>query len=392
MATDSSETGSKTALEELFYHTDGVRFIYWRQFTGARPAVYLTALVAVAAFVTGLSHLSRDVVLLEGPLAPVLPISEGSASIAGVVVAFLLVALTFGLIRRKRVAWYCIIVAVPLSAVVPLATLQSTDLPLLLLILVTFPLLVRNRHQFDRRLDLSAIQIASLSSIVGVLLYGTVGSYAIRDQFVTIDTWGDAVYYVIVTIATVGYGDITPVTSQAKWFSLSVILLGTGAFTAVLGSFIVPAIEKRMAAAVGTMSPDLTLHEDHVLVLGYGTIAAAMIETLDDVDVVVVTAEADTASSLNGTNVDVVADDPASTSTLQAANIDAARGVVVATEDDARDVLAIVAAKQANPDVRIVAAANEQRHADKLEAVGADDVVSPTLIAGKLLGESVLER
>jgi voltage-gated potassium channel len=72
------------------------------------------------------------------------------------------------------------------------------------------------------------------------------------------------------------------------------------------------------------------------------------------------------------------------------ARIDAARGVVVATDDDARDALAVVAARQANPDVRIVAAATDQKHADKLKTVGADTVISPAVIGGRLLGQSVL--
>lgn len=392
VAPDRSETRPESALEALFYHTDSVRFVYWEEFSGAKSTVLLTGLVAVAAFVTGLSQLGRETVVLEGPLAPVLPAPEGYVPFAGVVAAFLLLVLTFGLNRRKRLAWYGTVVVMALATVVPLATFQSTDLPLLVLVLVTFPLLARNRHQFDRRLELSPIQIAALSSIGAVLLYGTVGAYAFRDQFVAIDTWGDAVYYVVVTIATVGYGDITPVTAQARWFSLSVIVLGTGAFTAAIGTFVVPVIEKRMAAAVGTMTPDFTLLEDHVLVLGYGDITEAMLSAFpDDVDVVVVTQDPETASALNGEDVDVIVDDPADTSTLRTARIEAARGVVVATEDDARDVLAIIAVQQANPDVHVVAAANEQHHADKLEAVGADEVVSPTLIAGRLLGESVLE-
>ena len=394
MSGDAPDAPQQSALEKLFYHTDSVRFVYWRQFSGAKPTVLLTGLIAVLSFVTGLSNLSKAALALDGPLAGVIPSAVIYAQFAGVLFAFLLGILTVLLQRRKRIAWYGTVAVLPLLGLLPLTTLQTTDVPLLVLVLVTEPLLVWNRDRFDQSLDLSPLQIASLLSIFGVIAYGAVGSYALREQFAELDTISDSVYYVVVTIATVGYGDITPLSAEAKWFSLSVILLGTGAFTAAIGALVVPAIESRMAAAFGNMTAsELKLLEDHVLVLGYGDITESLLEELpEDVDVVVVTPDADVASRLNDHDVNVVTDDPTDEETLLEARIDEARGVVVATRDDARDVLAILAARHTNPDVRIVAAANHAKHVDKLRQVGADEVISPMTIGGRLLGRSVLGR
>ncbi len=383
---------SDTALERLFYHGEKVRLVYWREFSGAKTAVLLTSLVAVLAFVTGLSNLSREV-RYDGPLAAVIPGDPGFVQFTGVLLAFVLAGLVFGLQRRKRLAWYLTLLTLPLVTLLPLTTFQTTDVPLLVLLAVAVPLLFVNRSAFDQRIELSSLQIASLSSVLGVGLYGTVGSYVLREQFGELETWGDAVYYVIVTVATVGYGDITPLTTEAKWFSLSVIVFGTGAFTVAIGALIVPAIEKRMAAAFGNMTPsELSLLEDHVLVLGYGDITESLLEELaDETDVVVVTPDSDRASALDDRDVNVLTDDPTDESVLEAARIDDASGVVVATRDDARDVLTILAARKANPEVRIVAAANDRRHVDKLEQVGADEVISPMEIGGRLLGRSILD-
>lgn len=385
---------SEPALERLFYHSERIRLIYWDEFSGAKTAVLLTGFVAVLAFVTGLSNLSQPDVTYDGPLAAAIPGDPGLVQFTGVLFAFVLVGLVFGLQRRKRLAWYLTLAVLPLVTLLPLTTFQTTDVPLLLSILVALPLLFVNRGAFDQRIELSSLQIASLSSIVGVGLYGTVGSYVLQDQFGGLDTWTDSLYYVIVTIATVGYGDITPLTTGAKWFSLSVILFGTGAFTVAIGALIVPAIEKRMAAAFGTMTPsELTLLEDHVLVLGYSDITESLLDELaDQVDVVVVTPDADEASTLNDRDVNVLTDDPTHEETLSDARIDDASGVVVATRDDANDVLAILAARKSNPEVRIVAAANDQQHVDKFEEVGADEVISPMEIGGRLLGRSILEE
>ena len=383
---------SESALERLFYHTDRVRFVETETFSGAKTAILLTGFAAVLTFITGLSNLSRPETVADGPLSAVLPIAPDVVPFLAVGVSFLLAGVVFGLRRRKRLAWYLAVTLLPLLVTFPLTTFRTTDVPLLVALSVTLPLLFVNRDAFDRRLELSSLQIASLSSIVGVLAYGTIGSYALRDQFGALETWSDAVYYVVVTIATVGYGDITPLTSEAKWFSLSIILLGTGAFTVAIGALIVPTIEKRMAAAFGNMTPsELTLLEDHVLVLGYDDITDALLDELEGaVDVVVVTPESEEASALSDRDVNVLTADPTHEETLSDAGIADAAGVVVATRSDADDVLALLAAREANPDVRIVAAANDAEHVDKLSAVGADDVISPMEIGGRLLGRSVL--
>jgi voltage-gated potassium channel len=389
---DTPDVRPDSALEKLFYATDRVQLVYWRQFSGAKPTVLLTGVATLLSFVAGLSNLSRDALILGGPLAGLLPGATVYVRFGGVVLAFVLGVLTLGLRRRKRLAWYGTVVVLPLIGLLPLTTLQPTDVPLLLLVLVTVPLLVWNRDRFDQSFDLSPLQIASLSSIAGVGVYGTVGSYALREEFTGIGSWPDAVYYVIVTFSTVGYGDITPVSATAKWFSLSIIVFGTGAFTVAIGALVVPAIESRMAAAFGNMTAsELKLLEDHVLVLGYGDITESLLEELDGrVDVVVVTPDPDVASELREEGISVLTDDPTDDETLYEAGIERASGVVVATRDDAKDVLAILAARNANPDVRIVAAANRGRHLDKLEQVGADEVISPMVIGGRLLGRSIL--
>jgi voltage-gated potassium channel len=323
----------------------------------------------------------------------VLELTADVVRLAGVICALLIGPFTLGRQGRKRTGWGLAVVLLQDVALLPLTTLPTTDIPLLLGIVVTFPLLVRNRTQFDQTLDLSPLQLASLLSVGGVVMYGTVGAYALREQFTDIVTWSDAFYFVIITIATVGYGDITPTTTLTEYFSMSIVLLGTGAFTAAVGALVVPAIESRMAAAFGNMTAsELTLLEDHVVVLGYGDVTESLLEELaDETDLVVVTPEEDTASSLTDEGVNVLTGDPTDESVLEDAQIATARGVVVGSYDDARDVLSVLAATKVNPDVRIVAAASEGKHVDKLEAVGADEVINPGTIGGRLLGRSVLQ-
>ncbi|MEF8780565.1 MAG: hypothetical protein V5A46_07785 [Haloferacaceae archaeon] len=175
----SPERDRDTALEKLFYRTEPIRFVHWQGLSGAKPTVVLLGVITVVSFITGLSNLSETEIALGGPLADVLPGAAIFARFGGVLFAFLLGGLTVGLQRRKRVAWYGAVVVLLASTTLPLTTLQTTDVPLLLLVGIALPLLVWNRSRFDRPLGLSPLQIASLSSIVGVLAYGTIGSYGL---------------------------------------------------------------------------------------------------------------------------------------------------------------------------------------------------------------------
>lgn len=388
----TQEDSSESALEEMFYPADRIPFIDWDEFSGAKPTVVLTGIITILAFITGLSNLSQATLTLEGPLTAAVDVPLGFARFGGVLFAFVLGLVTVGLHRRKQIAWRVATIVLFGLVLLPLATFQTTDIPLLLVTVLTYPLLIRNRNRFDQSLDLSPIQIASLSAIFGVILYGTVGAYGLRNQFLELNSWGDAVYYVIVTIATVGYGDITPTTAQARWFSLSVILFGTGAFTVAVGALVGPAIESRMATAFGVMTAsELTLLEDHIVVLGYGDVTESLINELaDETEVVVVTPDEETVATLQGRDLNLLTGDPTDEAVLEDARVGTANGVVVGSNDDARDVLAVIATKNVNPDVRTVAAATAQKHVDKFRSVGADEVINPRSIGGRLLGQSVL--
>jgi voltage-gated potassium channel len=380
------------ALRELFSHGERVPLVYWRRFSGAKTTVIATGAVGILAFITGLSHLSQGAVVFDGPLAVVIPPGwTGRVTFSGVLLGFLLGGIAAGMQRRYRLAWWGAVVGLSLAMSLPLVTAEATDVLLFVAALATLPLVVRNRAQFDRSIDLSPFQIAALTTLVAVQVYGTIGAYVLREDYTGIETWTDAFYYIVVTGTTVGYGDATPTSQDAKLFTLSVLVVGTAAFGAAFGSFIVPALETRLTAAFGTMTAsELTLLEDHVVVLGSGDLTEPLLDELDGEDVVVITLDTEAATALRDRDVSVLTDDPTDTEALLDARVDAARGVVAATDDDAENTLAIIAARQTNPDVRIVAAATDQRHVDKLEGVGADAVISPAVIGGRLLGRSVV--
>jgi voltage-gated potassium channel len=107
-------------------------------------------------------------------------------------------------------------------------------------------------------------------------------------------------------------------------------------------------------------------------------------------DYVVVTPDGDRARALMDRDVPTYTGDPSDEAPLERVGIDRARAVVAATNDDAQDALAVLTARELNPDVRIVAAATNRENAPKLRRAGADTVISPAVIGGHLLVESAL--
>ncbi|WP_254767101.1 NAD-binding protein [Salinilacihabitans rarus] len=365
----------------------------WHRILSTRAAVWLALLVAGLSVVTGIVNIEQQAADF-GPLAPhVPPMIQQAVGFTGALTGFLMVAAALALRRGLRAGWYATVILLPVTAIQGALQASRYSLPLIGFSLVALPVLLVTRSRFDRQVSLSTTQIAAGGALVGVLAYGTAGSYALREQFDGMETALDAFYYTLVTASTVGYGDITPTSPAAKLFSLSVLVLGVASFGIAIGVLVGPAIQARLSKALGKMTDsELELLENHVLVLGYGELTEPIVDELADGDAafVVVTANRDVVPDLADRGIPVVTGNPSDEDPLRRANVDRARAVVVATNHDAEDALAILTARQLRPDVRIVSAATDRENIRKLERAGADAVISPAVLGGHLLVRSAL--
>lgn len=372
-----------------------------RRWFGVRATLVLPTLVAILSFATGVANISLQDV--SGALDPYIPaVIQQTVGFTGALTGFLLLISIYGLRRRLSAAWYATVLLLPMAAVQGVFLIGTNvpglgvpvSAPLIVLSLLSLPVVVMNRRLFDRDVQLSTTQQAATAALVGAQVYITAGAYALRDYFTNLSTLTDALYFAIVTSSTVGYGDIapTPTSQSAKLFALSAIVVGTSSFALALGSVLGPAIQDRITRALGTMTDtQLDLLEDHVLVLGYGDLTEPILEELaESTEFVVVTSDSTTAAALQQRDVPVLTADPSDEEPLLRAGIERARAVVTATEDDAQDALAILTARELNPDVRIVAAATDRENVRKLRRAGADSVISPAVLGGHLLVQSAL--
>lgn len=358
-----------------------------RRLLSAHVAVLCTSLVAVLSVVTGVVN------ILSPQFGPFVPSAvQQVAGFTGALTGFLMVVSALGMRRGLRAAWWSTVVLLPITAIQGLVQVSVYSVPLVLLSLLSLPVVALTRSRFDRELSLSTGQLTAVVVLAGVLAYGTVGTYALRDGFPGVSSLLDAFYYTLVTASTVGYGDITPKTPMATLFSLSVLVLGVAGFGVALSTLLGPAIEARFASALGRMTQSqLESLEHHVIVAGYGELTESILEELgSNREFVVLVKEPSVAESLRERGLNVLTEDPSDAASLDHAGIDRADAVVAATNDDGQDALAILTARQLQPDIRIVAAASERENEEKLRAAGADTVISPAVIGGRLLVQSAL--
>ncbi|MFC6726407.1 NAD-binding protein, partial [Halobium palmae] len=263
----------------------------------------------------------------------------------GTLTGFVLLTGAYALRRGYRTGWYMALVLLPLTAAQGLLQGSAYSFPLVVLSSLALVVTLLNYRRFDRELDMTATQLAAIVAIVGAQVYGTVGTYALREDFPGVNNLVDAFWFTLVTASTVGYGDITPSTPTAKLFGVSVLLVSVASFAVALGVLLTPAIEARLTKVLGGMTDSqLDLLENHVLVLGYGDLTEPIIEELlaADAQFLVVTEDQDRIRQLGEHDVDAFAGDPSDDEPLHRAKIEEARAVVVATENDAQDALTIL--------------------------------------------------
>jgi len=358
--------------------------------TKSGRVVKLVAVLSVLSIVTGMATVAGDASLnLIADRLP--PSATESAGFTGALTGFLLLLTSYGLRRQWRVAWYVALSLVPAITVQGILQSSALSTPLILLSIVVFVMLLPKRDVFDASVTLTNTQVAAGVALIGAQVYGTIGTYSLRDEFVGIDTLLDAFYFTIVTGSTVGYGDATPVPESgfARLFALSVVIVSTATFAVALGVLLTPAIENRFTEALGmTKDAELNQLSDHIIIAGQDQLTIPIISNLQSDCSLLLISESEIAPSISEPEISVLQGSRTTNETFERARLDTARAVVIATEDDATDIMTTITVRQQDDDIWIVAAATNQENIEKLRFAGANMIISPALVGGELLAES----
>ncbi|WP_424014196.1 NAD-binding protein [Halorubrum xinjiangense] len=370
--------------------TDTAKFVSISYIKSTKGIVQLVAVLSILSIVTGVSTLTGAAKI--NFIADQLPSSATeSAGFTGALTGFLLFLTSYGLRRRWRAAWYVSLFLVPTVTIQGVLQSSIFSTPLVLLSLVVFVILLSKDGVFDRNVTLTDTQIAAGLALVGAQAYGTIGTYSLRNEFRGINTLLDAFYFTLVTGSTVGYGDVTPIPESgfARLFALSVLIVSTATFAVALGTLLTPAIENRFTEALG-MTDDAELDQlsDHIIIAGNDQLTAPIIDDLQSDCSILVISDTDTPQSFTESDVLELHGSRTSNETFERARLDTARAVVIATEDDAEDIMTAITVRKQDDDIWIVAAATNNENIEKFRFVGANTIISPALVGGELLAES----
>ena len=248
-------------------------------------------------------------------------------------------------------------------------------------------LLILTRRQFTRRTVMASL-LLSLSSIFAIMAYGVFGSFLLGSGFrPQIQDLNTAAYFTIVTLSTVGYGDIVPVTAETRWFVISLLVVGLGVFASAIASALGPRISEELTRLFNPRTTAMT-PKDHVILVGEGSIAQNTAKELKQRGVSVVRIVA-TKSDADASDPLVIEGDATNDEVLRQAGIEQARLVIAVRDDDRENAFIALGAKDLKPDVRVLAVASSGRSIRRLKLARADMVFSPAAVGSRLLADLV---
>jgi voltage-gated potassium channel len=240
--------------------------------------------------------------------------------------------------------------------------------------------------------------LVRLAVAVGLIVFVALVSYAGRDGYVDPDESDgtmsllDAFYYSTVSITTTGYGDIRPVSDEARFVTTALVTPARVLFLILLVGTTLEILAERSRHAIRVARWRRRLR-DHTIVCGYGTKGRSAVRTLlgkgharDRILVIESDPQAQRRAIADG--IAVVAGDAALQETLQEADVGEAEAVIVAVHRDDAAVLITLTARELNAKARIVAAVREEENVHLLHQSGADAVITSSGAAGRLLGLS----
>ncbi len=214
--------------------------------------------------------------------------------------------------------------------------------------------------------------------------------------YVVIEGWSfiDAIYMTIITITTVGYAEVHPLTTTGRIFSLFLIAGGVGGALYALSGIAGYILEGHLGTTWGRrrMERNIAKLKRHFILCGYGRVGReiAHIFTEEGVPFVVIDKDRESIATAEKDGYLYVFGDATSDEVLKEAGIEQARGLVAALGSDAESVYITLSARGLRPDLFIEARASSSMAGAKLKKAGADRIISPYSLGARRMAQLAL--
>ncbi|MBT3363229.1 MAG: potassium channel protein [Chloroflexi bacterium] len=223
------------------------------------------------------------------------------------------------------------------------------------------------------------------AAVLMILIIGSIGYWLLSGQVASV---GDGFYMTVITITTVGYGEVVELEGAARAFTIFIAIAGISTLFYIITNFTALIIEGELTKSFRRrkMEKIANKSEKHYIVCGIGTTGIHIVKELQATKrphVLVDTDEClmeEISKQLEG-EIYIIGD-ASDNDTLVKAGIEHAKGVFAVTKDDNQNLVIGLSAKQLNPKIKVVSRCRDTKNVEKMKLAGADAVICPHLIGG----------
>jgi voltage-gated potassium channel len=323
------------------------------------------------------------------------------SGIAFLLIGAALVLMSIGLALRSRLAW-TIALLLNFAVVLAVRLIPHASAPWLVNYAVVLLVALGFAHRAFSRSSVAAGTIFAITSSLLLLIYAVFGALYLGAQFnPPIHDLITALYYAVVTMGTVGYGDIVARTPDARLFTISIVILGIAVFatsvSAIVGPLVSGSLNRIMSRKESRMH-----RSDHFVIVGLTALAYNTYRELKrrGQPVVLIAPQEPPAGDFD--DADVIVGDANNLDILRKANAGEAQAVLAMRGDDSENAFIVLTVKELKGKAKTVVAVNDAKHMERIKLVQPDIIISPQVLGGEILamvlsgeeitGEFVMQR
>ncbi len=234
-------------------------------------------------------------------------------------------------------------------------------------------------------MDYSKLKI-SLFLLITTITFGTFGYVLVEGMALF-----EAFYMTLITISTVGFSEVKPLSPMGRMITIVIIVWGISLLTYTLGQVAKIFVEGELRIILGRrkLEKQIAALKDHYIICGYGRIGAIIAYELrvEKIPLVVIEQDPSRIEELEAEDILYLGMDATSDEALISGGLQSARGLVTAVSSDADNVFIALSAKELRPDIFILARASGVSSESKLLRAGATRVVCPYQMGAKRMAE-----
>ena len=229
----------------------------------------------------------------------------------------------------------------------------------------------------------------ALILFVSIIIFGTLGYVLLEDY-----NYFDALYMVIISITTVGFGEIKPLSQIGRLFTAVLILVGIGSLGFIGTSIAESILEKIWSgkARLKEMKKRIESLSSHYIVCGFGRVGKFAIKkfAMENADFVIIENDRDICDKIKQLGYAYIEGDATNETLLLEAGIKSASGLLALLSSDPNNLFIALTGRELNPTLYIIARAEDASSEKRMLQAGADKVVSPFSTAGEQVANEIL--